>query len=194
MTSAADGVPLAVNAQNKPVKLSWTAASGGNAWLALDLNGNGRIDNMAELFSNWMPMPVTGERAANGFEVLAAYDLPQNGGNGDGMISAADAIYPKLLLWIDKNHNGVSEPDELFTMSQLGVASISLNVKLSKYVDQYGNVFRYRSAMAGVPGSHIGQLAYDVMLQPVKHVGNRRRISHSRSWVNPGCEGFPATA
>jgi len=168
MTSAKDGVLFTVRSTSKPVQLSWTAAGSGDAWLALDLNHNGRIDDMTEMFSNYTRIPGGSQRAANGFDALAAYDLPQNGGNGDGVISAKDAVYNRLLLWIDKNHNGISEPDELFTMSQLGVASISLNYSSAKYTDQYGNVFRYRSAMARAPGAHIGQLAYDVVLQPVR--------------------------
>jgi protein-disulfide isomerase len=174
MTSAADGVLFPASDGAKPTKMSWTAADSADAWLALDLNGNGRIDNMTELFSNFMPIPGSSEHAANGFAVLAAYDLPHNGGNGDGVISAKDAIYGRLLLWIDKNHNGISEPDELFTMSQLGIASINLKYRLAKSVDQYGDVFRYRSAMADTAGFHTGSYAYDVIL---KTVTNRPRVA-----------------
>jgi protein-disulfide isomerase len=167
MTSAADGVLFPVSASATPTRISWTTAGSGDAWLALDLNHNGRIDNVTELFSNFMPIPGSSKHAADGFEVLAAYDLRQNGGNGDGMISASDAIYSQLLLWIDRNHNGVSESDEIFTMSQLGIASIDIHYHKAKFVDQYGNVFRYRSAMTDLTGFHTGRYAYDVILQDV---------------------------
>ena len=73
------------------------------------------------------------------------YDLPENGGNGDGFITAADAIYPHLLLWTDENHNGISEPNELQGLAKAGITSISLNYDQDHKKDQYGNVFRYKS-------------------------------------------------
>ena len=104
-----------------------------------------------------------------GFNALAVYDLPANGGNGDGWIDFHDAIYPKLLLWIDKNHNGISEPDELFTLPQLGIARISLSHQEDKWKDAHGNVFR-RRAQVVTARSLLGKenWASDVMLRVAK--------------------------
>jgi hypothetical protein len=94
--------------------------------------------------------------------------MPENGGNGDGVIDSKDFIYHRLLLWIDKNHNGVSEPDELFTLPQLGVETISLKYQTVVRVDKYGNLFRYKAMVN--PGDHdsddpdIGQWGWDVFL------------------------------
>lgn len=164
LTSAQTGVMYDIGATGHTIKISWTAAGSDDAWLALDRNANGRIDNGAELFGNVTPQPdKPGEK--NGFKALAVYDKRAEGGNDDGWIDSKDAIFPKLLLWRDTNHNGVSEPEELFTLSQLGVSAISVDYKESKWTDLYGNQFRYRSkVIRGQSGGGAEKWAYDVFL------------------------------
>ncbi len=160
LTSNQDGVSFDILNTGTPMRVSWTAAGSNDAWLVLDRNRNGYIDNGTELFGNRTPQPSGPE--PNGFLALAVYDAHENGGNSDGMLSAADRIWAELRLWRDTNHNGISEFGELATLAASGIAALDLKYKPSKWVDAYGNEFRYRAKVIK-PGD-IGRWAYDVFL------------------------------
>nr|WP_313408409.1 hypothetical protein [Pseudomonas sp.] len=107
---------------NRPVRFdmdadgridSISAPTGDDALLALDRNGNGRIDDGRELFGDQ-------HGATNGFAELARFD-----DNGDGRIDAADAVFDKLrLLRFDGAGRQQSQP-----LSAAGVSAIDLRVR-----------------------------------------------------------------
>lgn len=86
-------------------------ASGGDAFLALDRNGNGRIDNGRELFGDQ-------GGAANGFEALREFDH-----NADGRIDARDPVFDRLQL-IRAGSGGALETMQL---RDAGVTAIDLD-------------------------------------------------------------------
>ncbi len=145
LTSVDEGVRFDLDADGTPERVAWTRAGSDDAFLALDRNGNGRIDDGAELFGNYTKVAAQSDAtAANGFEALKFFESPLSGpvGSIDGTIDARDPAWSRLLLWRDLNHNGISEPDELQTVAAAGLAAIGTEYKTKKKVDRYGNEFR----------------------------------------------------
>jgi hypothetical protein len=148
-----DPVLFDMNADGRREPIGWTARYSDVAFLALDRNGNRLIDNGSELFGNASPLP-NGTRAANGFDALAQYDA-----NGDGVIDSSDPIWRSLLLWTDRNHNGISERDELAPIASSEVSRIYLSYRWVGRRDSSGNVFGYQGR---VVVHHDVRIFYDV--------------------------------
>ncbi len=66
---------------------------------------------------------------------------------------------------MDDNHDGVSQPEELFTLQEVGISEVSLHYFKSRKVDGNGNVFRYRSTVKDTLGSETAKVVYDVFVQ-----------------------------
>lgn len=158
LTSVEDGVLFDLNADGVPERTAWTRADSDDAFLAMDRNGNGVIDDGSELFGNRTPAYRDGDiTTVNGFEALRFLE-----GNLDRKIDAADRAFGTLLLWRDSNHNGISEPDELTPLSET-VAEIGTDYKEKKRVDQFGNLFRQQGRITWAGGGE--GIVYDVWLR-----------------------------
>ncbi|MEC8196635.1 MAG: hypothetical protein VX228_10015, partial [Pseudomonadota bacterium] len=131
-----DGIEIDVNASvsfdmDADGFLERTAwVSSDDAFLVIDLNadgsrgnGDGQINMTQELaFTEWLPTGgVTDLQALSMFDTIA--DL---GGNGDGVLSAADTVWAELRVWQDANSNGIVDEGELQTLDALGFSQINL--------------------------------------------------------------------
>jgi len=103
-----------INADDAADRVTWNSSNDGI--LAVDLNGNGKIDSGTEIFTPGFG----GGNFASGVAALASLD-----GNGDGIIDAADAAFANLLIWQDANADGVSDAGELSSLADRGIASIA---------------------------------------------------------------------
>lgn len=119
LLSVKDGVYFDEDAQRLVEKTEWVAPD--DALLAVDLNEDGVINDGSELFGTSTKLP-DGSVAKSGFEALAQYDE-----NEDGVIDKNDTVFNRLKIWQDKNSDGISQKDELYSLSDLEIDAISLD-------------------------------------------------------------------
>ena len=69
-----------------------------------------------------------------------------------------------MRLWRDTNHDGVSQPGELYALPSLDVVRLHLSYKESRRVDEHGNRFKYRAKVDDARGAKANRWAWDVFL------------------------------
>jgi hypothetical protein len=134
------GVYFDVNADGRREHVQWVRRGGDEGFLAMDLTGNGLIDDGAELFGVGTPLLLEGRSAPNGFVGLAQYDMRELGGNDDGLITVEDAIWPQLRIWLDLDANGVSIANEMRTLASFGITGLETIPRMRRYHDSAGNL------------------------------------------------------
>lgn len=170
LTSAEDGVEFDLDDNGNPTeRVAWTEPDSDDGWLVLDRNDNGQIDSGAELFGSKTPAyaDAIDPRTANGFEALLMTEGPTYGGGvPDGIIDARDAIYSRLRVWLDRNHDGKADAGELHSLGSLGIVALGTNYKKVGRRDQHGNEFSLAGEMTvrDARGRLTKRKMYDVYL------------------------------
>jgi hypothetical protein len=124
--------------------VGWTDPTTEEGFLFLDLNRNHLVDGGHELFGVGMVMP-DGRKAPDGFEALRVHDGSAFGGNADQEITKRDAIWERLRIWVDRNHDGVSQAGEIGPIQAFGVVAIQLAFVIYDEIESNGNRRQFRS-------------------------------------------------
>ena len=170
LTSADAGVQFDLDADGQPLeRVAWTEPDSDDAWLVLDRNGNGVVDSGEELFGNRTPAfhSSSEPRAANGFEALLMAEGPSyGGGTADRVIDARDAVFSRLRLWFDRNHDGRTDRGELVSLSAAGIVSVGTQYKEIGRRDRYGNLYKFvgKARVRTPDGQIVERRIYDVYL------------------------------
>ncbi len=82
-----------------------------DAFLVRDLNGNGTIDNIGEMFGN---------ATTSGFAALKTYA----DSNNDNKINSLDTNFGQLKIWRDLDGDGITDAGELQTLTASGIKEI----------------------------------------------------------------------
>ena len=139
LTSAWDEkAPITFDLMNngKQERIGWIGQNAG--LLALDVNGKNGIENGSELFGEYSVRVNESQKKGladanfiDGFSALAQYDS-----NFDGVIDAKDPVFKKLMVWVDKNHDGKSQASELKSLASLNIKAIELDFAKIGTVDK----------------------------------------------------------
>ncbi|MBF0419345.1 MAG: FG-GAP repeat protein, partial [Magnetococcales bacterium] len=174
VTDRDHGVSFDMNLTGKPQATGWVNPS--DAFLSLDTNHDGVINDASELFSERMFQDVH-----SGMGALAKFDA-----NQDHLINANDAVFKDLLLWQDANHNGISEADELSTLAGKGIGSIQLDTTTDGHWQGSNRVLT--NGHFTYTDGHDGQLS-EVALQS----GGRDGATHTGDAFGQLLQGHEAT-
>jgi Ca2+-binding RTX toxin-like protein len=159
LTSQGDGVYFDLDKDGFAEKTAWV--KGDDALLARDLNNNGKIDDISELFGN---------ATTTGFAALKALDT-----NNDNLITSADTGFASLRLWRDLNKNGTTDAGELTTLTQNSITTLSLSATNLTNTTIQDNLIRATAKFTRANGTTgtIADVAFDASQLDTKYLGNK---------------------
>jgi hypothetical protein len=78
-----------------------------------------------------------------------------------------DAVWSRLLLWRDGNHDGVSQPSEIMAVTASRLTAISLDDHWTGRRDALGNTYRYQAQVSIAEGTRtLPRPVYDIFFAP----------------------------
>ena len=134
-----------LNCDGKEEKLY--ALNDASGFLALDKNGDGKINNGSELF---------GAKTGDGFSELSQYDEDKN-----GWIDENDSVFSSLAVWIKSG----SEDARLIALSKAGVGAIFLGSQNTQFT--LANSDNEMGAMARKTGVYLNE---DGTVGTIQHI------------------------
>ena len=130
--SAREGVNFDLNATGSTAnQYGWVG--GNDGLLVRDINQDGTINDGRELFGSATVLS-NGQRAGDGYTAMLDLDA-----NQDHKLTAADAAFKELQVWVDADHDGQTDTGELKTLADLGIVELDLNAQRSTATDN-GNL------------------------------------------------------
>ena len=178
--SVGAGVLFDIRGDGQLARTGWVAPTDG--LLALDLNGDGAINNGSELFGSAAPL-ADGSKASDGYAALRAIDS-----NADGVINSQDAVFGNLRVWVDANSDGISQANELSSLAERGITQLDLNAQAVSRNSQ-GNWVGLESSYQTVDGQ--SHAMADVWLTTNGNVGPDMRQTVSA--LTQGIAAFEAS-
>ncbi len=120
-TLAYGQVTMDVNGDGQLDSTAW--AGSGDGVLVWDKYGDGFVhDHSQYAFAQYASASSAASQAATDLSGLAnAFDS-----NHDGVLNALDATFHEFKVWQDANQNGVSDPNEVRSLSAWGITDIQL--------------------------------------------------------------------
>ena len=140
-----------------------------------DFSGNGMASHTAWIGAGTGFLAIAGADGLvdNGSDLIDTFtQLQALAANNDGVIDASDPIFSKLVVWEDLNGDGVCQADEVFTLAQLGIVSISVNTNAADAVINGSTVVETATAtMADGTTREIAQVELNVSPTYTEYVG-----------------------
>jgi hypothetical protein len=153
------GVTYDYNGDGVAEATAWAAADDGI--LVRDANGNGTVDNASEF--------VFGGHGVTDMEALRAQ-------YGD-TLDANDADFATFKVWQDANSNGVVDDGELISLTDAGIASISLVTDGESYTAANGDVIVAGSSTFTKIDGNTGEAADAAFVTGSKSTMEQERVA-----------------
>lgn len=123
------GVRYDMDGDGKADATGWMGS--GSGMLFMDRDGNGTVTDAREI-----SFTDDAQGALTDVQGLRAHDL-----NGDGILDAQEADAQHILIWADRNSDGIVDHGEIGSLHDFGIASISLQTtSIGSDVDVVGNL------------------------------------------------------